>query len=66
MKERVTVITEPLLSTQFVQYREIGPVLEGLSSMFDLTVAAPALDSKVQFDLHRMGIEPISEIGTTI
>lgn len=60
MKEQVTVITEPLLSTQFVQYREIGPVLEGLSPHFDLAVAAPALDSKVQFDLQRIGIEPIS------
>lgn len=60
MKEQITVITEPLLSTHFVQYREIGPVLEGLAAQFDLAVAAPALSNEVQFDLRRNGIEPIS------
>ncbi len=60
MKEQVTVITEPLLSTQFVQYREIGPVLEGLAPYFDLAVASPALANEVQFDLQRKGIQPVS------
>jgi hypothetical protein len=58
--ESVVVVTDPLLATEFVQYRVIVPLLSKLSQRYDLTLAAPALAESVVQDLEGKGIRAVS------
>ena len=58
--ESVVVVTDPLLSTEFVQYRVIVPLLSKLSQRYELTLAAPALAESVVQDLEGRGVRAVS------
>ncbi len=60
MAESVIVVTDPLLTTEFVQYRVIVPLLSKLSQRYELTLAAPALADSVVQDLEGQGIRAVS------
>jgi glycosyltransferase involved in cell wall biosynthesis len=55
----VTVITEPLLHEDFVQFEIVVPILERLRGEFDLTIAAPRITPRVQRALERIGIHSV-------
>jgi Glycosyl transferases group 1 len=55
--ESVTVITEPLLHPDFVQFEIVVPILERLQSRYDLTVAAPRIGPLVRERLESRGIQ---------
>ena len=57
---RVVFIADPLVSTDFVQYRAVFPILEKLRSRFEVTLASPMIGPGVQRELERQGIRPIS------
>jgi hypothetical protein len=54
--ESVTVVTEPLLHPDFVQFEVVVPILERLRGQYDLTVAAPAIAPAVRERLEARGI----------
>ena len=54
--ESVTVVTEPLLHRDFVQFEIVVPILERLSRRYDVTLAAPRIAPDVQTELERRGI----------
>jgi hypothetical protein len=54
--ESVTVVTEPLLHPDFVQFEVVVPILERLRGRYDLTVAAPAISPAVRERLEARGI----------
>ncbi len=58
--ESVTVITEPLLSRDFVQFEIVVPLLERLRHRYDLTVASPRISAGVQRELEERGIRAVS------
>jgi len=54
--ESVTVITEPLLHPDFVQFEIVVPILERLRDRYDLTLAAPSVAPLVRERLEARGI----------
>ncbi len=54
--ESVTVVTEPLLHPDFVQFEIVVPILERLRGQYDLTVAAPKIGQLVRDRLEARGI----------
>lgn len=54
--ESVTVITEPLLHEDFVQFEIVGRILERLTQQYDITLAAPRIAPRVQRKLEELGI----------
>ena len=56
--ESVTLVTEPLLHRDFVQFEIVVPILERLSSQYDITIAAPQIAPEVQEELERRNIRP--------
>ena len=56
--ESVTLISEPLLHQHFVQFEILVPILEKLSSKYDITVAAPCIAPEVKTELERRNIRP--------
>jgi len=54
--ESVTVITEPLLHPDFLQFHHVVPILERLRGRYDITVAAPRLSPLVQKELEDRGM----------
>jgi hypothetical protein len=54
--ESVTVITEPLLHPDFLQFHHVVPILERLRSRYDITVAAPRIAPIVQRALEDRGM----------
>ena len=54
--ESVTIITEPLLHRDFVQFEIVVPILERLGDQYDITIAAPRISSDVREELERRGI----------
>jgi glycosyltransferase involved in cell wall biosynthesis len=54
--ESVTVVTEPLLHRDFVQFEIVVPILEQLSAKYDVTLAAPRIAPEVQEELERRNI----------
>ncbi len=54
--ESVTVITEPLLHEDFVQFEIVGRILERLTQRYDITLAAPQIAPRVQRSLEQLGI----------
>jgi Glycosyl transferases group 1 len=54
--ESVTVVTEPLLHPDFVQFEIVVPILERLRDRYDLTVAAPSIGPLVRERLESRGI----------
>ena len=57
--ESVTLITEPLLHQDFVQFEIVVPILERLSGKYDITLAAPRIAPEVQAQLERRNIRPV-------
>ena len=57
--ESVTLVTEPLLHQDFVQFEIVVPILERLSSKYDITLAAPRIAPAVQAELERRNIRPV-------
>ncbi len=55
----VTVITEPLLHPDFVQFEIVVPLLERLRDRYDLTVAAPSIGPLVRERLEARGIRAV-------
>lgn len=53
-------VSEPLLTPQFVQYRILSPLLQRLSSNFDVTLASPAVAPDVRSRLESNGIRVVS------
>lgn len=54
--ESVTVITEPLLHPDFLQYHHIVPILQRLRGRYDITVAAPRIGPLAARDLESRGM----------
>ena len=54
--ESVTIVTEPLLHRDFVQFEIVVPILERLSAKYDVTLAAPKIAPGVRDELERRGI----------
>ncbi len=54
--DRVAFVTEPLLSTEFVQYQVAAPLLERLARRFEVGLTAPALSEPVRQALESRGI----------
>ncbi len=54
--ESVTVVTEPLLHRDFVQFEIIAPILERLRTRYDITLAAPRVSPEVGEYLESLGI----------
>ena len=54
--ESVTIITEPLLHRDFVQYEIVVPILERMRGKYDITLAAPRISPDVREDLEHRGI----------
>ena len=57
--ESVTLVTEPLLHRDFVQFEIVVPILERLSGKYDITLAAPRIAPEVQQELERRNIRPV-------
>jgi hypothetical protein len=57
--ESVTVVTEPLLHPDFVQFEIVVPILERLRDRYDLTVAAPSIGPLVRERLEARGIRAV-------
>jgi hypothetical protein len=57
--ESVTVVTEPLLHPDFVQFEVVVPLLERLRDRYDLTVAAPSIGPLVRERLEARGIRAV-------
>jgi len=57
--ERVAFVTEPLLSSDFVQFQVAVPLLERLARHFDLGLTAPALSQSVRETLESRGIHAL-------
>ncbi len=58
--ERITFVTEPLLTPEFVQYRVVVPLLARLKQRYDVALAAPALSDEVLRGLEAEGIRAIT------
>lgn len=56
--ESVTVVTEPLLHPDFVQFEIVVPILERLRGKYDITLAAPKISPLVQQELEAKGVRP--------
>jgi glycosyltransferase involved in cell wall biosynthesis len=54
--ESVTLVTEPLLHRDFVQFEIVVPILERLSRQYDITLAAPCIAPEVRAELERRNI----------
>ena len=54
--ESVTVVTEPLLHRDFVQFEIVVPILERLRGKYDITLAAPKVAPAVKEELESKGI----------
>ncbi len=54
--ESVTVITEPLLHPDFLQFHHVAAILERLRGRYDITVAAPRIAPIVQRALEDRGM----------
>jgi glycosyltransferase involved in cell wall biosynthesis len=59
-RESVVFVSEPLLTTDFVQYGILAPLLSRLASDFDVTLAAPAVSPEVRLQLESSGIRALS------
>lgn len=57
--ERIAFVTEPLLTTDFVQFHAVVPLLERLSRRFEVAVAAPAVSEPVRETLRSKGVSVI-------
>ena len=57
--ESVTVVTEPLLHPDFVQFEIVVPILERLRDRYELTVAAPSIGPLVRERLEARGIRAV-------
>lgn len=54
--ESVTIVTEPLLHRDFVQFEIVVPILERLSRKYHVTLAAPRIAPDVQDELEGRNI----------
>lgn len=57
--ESVTVVTEPLLHRDFVQFEIVVPILERLRGKYDITLAAPKVATGVQQELEEKGVRVV-------
>lgn len=62
-RESVVFVTEPLLTTEFVQFRTQAPLLQRLAATFDVTVAAPVMSPDVRRAFEDMGVRALSANG---
>jgi hypothetical protein len=54
--ESLTVVTEPLLHPDFVQFEIVVPILERLRDKYDITVASPRIAPLVRSELESRGL----------
>ena len=57
--ESVTIVSEPLLHRDFVQFEILVPILERLRGKYDITLAAPSIAPAVQEELESRGIRAV-------
>ncbi|HTT34385.1 MAG TPA: glycosyltransferase [Thermoplasmata archaeon] len=59
MHDRVIFLSEPLLSTEFVQHHLVVPLAARLAAWFSVGIAAPALAADVRAELATVGVDAI-------
>lgn len=59
-RDSVVFVTEPMLTPEFVQFRVQAPLLQRLSSSFDVTIATPAVGPEVKDWLESHGVRVLT------